>query len=162
MSIAPANRASIADGPALKLFHSTFTFGPMALSKNPLAFPTIACGWVMFGNAPTRTVFCENPSTANSTTKSKVPKTLLFIFSPVWIAMYNHGQDLLALLFRFLARLARPRTDDVGQGRVFQDASRGITYIKKHLVEGAMLGIAVNQAAQLIGIPERCEGAVNQ
>src|SRR5271166_723239 len=54
MSIAPAKRASMAEGPALKLVHCTLTCGPMALSNQPLALPTMACAWVIFGNAPTR------------------------------------------------------------------------------------------------------------
>src|SRR5258707_93970 len=56
MSIAPANKASMAAGPALKVFHSIFTPGPNAFSKNPVAFPTIAWECVMLGNAPTRIV----------------------------------------------------------------------------------------------------------
>src|SRR5437762_4481456 len=54
MSMAPEKRASIAEGPALKLVHWIFTFGPIALSNQPLAFPIIGCAWVMLGNAPTR------------------------------------------------------------------------------------------------------------
>src|SRR6185437_484007 len=55
MSIAPAKRASIAEGPALKLLHSIFTFAPMAFSNQPLALPIMGWAWVMFGKAPTRT-----------------------------------------------------------------------------------------------------------
>src|ERR1700722_5170667 len=52
--MAPAKRASMAAGPALKLVHCTLTCGPMALSNQPLALPTMACAWVMLGKAPTR------------------------------------------------------------------------------------------------------------
>src|SRR5258708_1966303 len=51
MSIAPAKSASIAAGPALHVFHSICPPGPRARSKRPLPFPTIACEWVMLGNA---------------------------------------------------------------------------------------------------------------
>src|SRR3974390_346002 len=56
ISIAPAKRASIADGPALKLVHCTLTCGPIALSNQPFALPTIAWACVILGNAPTRIV----------------------------------------------------------------------------------------------------------
>ena len=65
MSIAPANKASIAEGPALKLFHSILTCGPIAFSNQPLLLPTIACGCVMLGNAPTRMTVCA-PANAPS------------------------------------------------------------------------------------------------
>src|SRR5215469_7817849 len=69
ISIAPANNASIADGPALNDFHSILTFGPIALSHAPFALPTIACGCVMFGNAPTRTgtALCPNANPERKT-----------------------------------------------------------------------------------------------
>src|SRR5689334_19687047 len=67
MSIAPAKSASIADGPALKLFHSTLAREPIALSNQPLFFPTIACGWVMLGNAPTRMTVCAPPMAFRTT-----------------------------------------------------------------------------------------------
>src|SRR6266851_9304110 len=47
MSIAPANRASIAEGPALKLVHWIFTLEPRTFSNHPLALPTIGCACVM-------------------------------------------------------------------------------------------------------------------
>src|ERR1019366_8150905 len=58
MSIAPANKASMAEGPALKLFHSIFTPDPIDFSNHPLLLPTIAWGCVIFGNAPTRITLC--------------------------------------------------------------------------------------------------------
>ena len=51
----------MADGPALKLFHSILTLGPIAFSNHPLALPTMACGCVMLGNAPTRMTVWPNP-----------------------------------------------------------------------------------------------------
>src|SRR5581483_2047219 len=163
MSIAPAKSASIAEGPALKLFHSTFTFGPMAFSKRPFAFPTIAWGCVMFGNAPTRTVVCANPSTAN-TMNSKTPRTLLLIFSPVRIAVHDHGQHsaLVCFLAGLLTWLTDPRTNDIGQGGVLEDAGRGVPHVQEHLVQRAMFSVTINERTELVGIPEGGERAVNQ
>src|SRR5580700_1615462 len=60
MSIALANIASIADGPALNAFHSIWTPGPTAFSNWPPARPTSAWACVIFGKYPTRKVrgFC--------------------------------------------------------------------------------------------------------
>src|ERR1700687_4300331 len=97
MSMAPANRASIAEGPALKLVHCTLTCGPMALSNQPLAFPTMAWAWVMLGQAPTRMVVCALPETmATSAIKSPQANRLLTGLSPD-----DHGENA-ALIFRFL------------------------------------------------------------
>src|SRR5580704_5010332 len=68
MSIAPAKSASIAAGPALKLVHCTLTCGPIALSNQPLALPTMACACVILGNAPTRMVFAPPCAQAGSET----------------------------------------------------------------------------------------------
>src|SRR6478609_8874919 len=57
--MAPAKSASMAEGPALKLVHCTFTCGPMAFSNHPFALPTMAWAWVMLGNAPTRTTLTD-------------------------------------------------------------------------------------------------------
>src|SRR5579871_3777411 len=100
MSIAPPNKASIAAGPALKLVHCTLTPGPMALSKNPLAFPTMACAWVMLGNAPTRIVTCALPAPALHTISIRTSSFLLTLVSPD-----NHGQHRFGLV---LARRAPP------------------------------------------------------
>src|SRR5580693_1617582 len=84
MSIAPANRASIAEGPALKLFHSILTCGPMALSNHPLLLPTIACGCVMFGNAPTRTAVsapANTPSEKNTKAENRNPRLVMRLAS---------------------------------------------------------------------------------
>jgi len=65
--MAPANRASIAEGPALKLVHCTLTCGPIAFSNHPLALPTMAWACVTLGKAPTRMVLavpCAHPVTA--------------------------------------------------------------------------------------------------
>src|SRR5215467_11935165 len=97
MSIAPANSASIAVGPALKLFQSILTFGPMAFSKYPFAFPTMAWGWVMLGNAPTWITVWANAWPKNERRKPTT-RTRLFISSPVRISVDYHGQDFTLLL----------------------------------------------------------------
>src|SRR5436309_15735151 len=99
--MAPENRASIAEGPALKLFQSIFTLEPSAFSNHPLALPTIACGCVIFGNAPTRmTVPCPQPEIDRLRMKTSMIRTFLFISSPV--PVNYHGQNA-ALYFLLLA-----------------------------------------------------------
>src|SRR5271167_4151384 len=82
MSIAPANNASIAEGPALKVFQSIFTFGPMAFSNQPFAFPTMACAWVMLGNAPTRMTVWPNPGEITHKRKPTTISAVDFIAIP--------------------------------------------------------------------------------
>src|SRR5215475_5070681 len=74
MSMAPANRASIAAGPALKVFHSTLALDPRAWSKARFALPTIAWACVIFGNAPTRTVTCDCTSGAAKDNRRPITK----------------------------------------------------------------------------------------
>src|SRR5579862_12990 len=97
MSIAPANKASIADGPALKLVHCTLTCGPMALSNQPLALPTMACAWVMFGNAPTRMVvgagLCAHPENEVASQREVPTRALNRIDLLTLLASYDHGED---------------------------------------------------------------------
>src|SRR5580698_7173930 len=84
MSIAPANKASIAEGPALKLFHSILTCGPIALSNHPLLLPTIACGCVIFGNAPTRTTVWAVATALinkNKPAKKRTPRLVMALAS---------------------------------------------------------------------------------
>src|SRR5271156_1488154 len=93
MSIAPANSASMAAGPALKLVHWTLTCGPMALSNHPLALPTMACACVMLGNAPTRIVFVPPCAPAEiavaSASMSIVMQQRLFTL----LASDHHGEN---------------------------------------------------------------------
>src|SRR5215471_20125815 len=165
MSIAPANRASTAAGPALNVFHSTFTPGPIAFSKNPFALPTIAWECVMFGNAPTRMVVapCAQLVSAHATHGINSARIRLLTFLPA----HNHAQHsrflLLwsTLLFGALARARRTR-DQICQGRVLENLGRGVAYIQKYLVQRPVGLIAVNQHPQLLGIAKRSQRAVNQ
>jgi hypothetical protein len=43
---------------------------------------------------------------------------------------------------------------DVGQRGALQNFRGGVADIKKYLVKGAVVGVAVNQRTQLLGIPE--------
>src|SRR5215470_5553618 len=110
MSMAPANSASIADGPALKLFHSTLASGPMAFSNQPFDFPTIACGWVMLGNAPTRiTVWARTRGASKTATVSAITLGMLM---PALPPADHHRQHagfgfFLATLLRFCRRAIR-------------------------------------------------------
>src|SRR5580698_5690964 len=101
MSMAPANRASMAAGPALKLVHCTLTWGLMALSKNPFALPTMACAWVMLGNAPTRIVFalpCPHAAIeVMRKAKTQTAERLITLGSS-----NHHGEDAGRLIFLLL------------------------------------------------------------
>ncbi len=56
--MAPENSASIAAGPALNVFASSFVL-PRDCWKKPLFTPTSAGAWVMFGKYPSRMVFAS-------------------------------------------------------------------------------------------------------
>src|ERR1019366_6660311 len=168
MSIAPANKASIAEGPALKLFHSILTWGPIAFSNHPLCLPTIACGCVILGNAPTRMTVWAPANAPNKKPKQAETKTLRLVMA---LASRQHRQHTgLGLLL--LAGLPvdgprtrtsrRPTADQVGQRRILQNPGGLIPPFQKHLVQGTMVRVAIDQSAQLIRIPQRCERPVNQ
>src|SRR5215469_7832638 len=98
MSIAPAKRASIAEGPALKLVHCTLTCGPIALSNQPLPLPTIACAWVILGKAPTRTTVgfpsAQAAEAIKTNTNSANRKRLVTL-----LASYHHGENAGGIFF---------------------------------------------------------------
>ena len=101
MSIAPANSASIAEGPALKLVHCTFTCGPMALSNQPFALPTMACACVMLGNAPTRIVLalpCAHPDTTAANHRPTATR-IFYLFLLTSGASNHHGEDAGGFFF---------------------------------------------------------------
>src|SRR3989475_9684795 len=117
MSIAPANRASIADGPALKLVHWILTFDPIPFSNQPLALPIIGCAWVILGNAPTRIVVWarRTPENRQRTARTQTVRTQipllpqshrLRIFAPR-TSMDHHRQD--SGFFGFFLALAAGR-----------------------------------------------------
>src|SRR5438105_11088849 len=137
MSIAPANRASIADGPALKLFQSILTFEPMARSNHPLALPAIACGCVILGNAPTRMTVCAHAEVSRLVKNAKISSTRLLIFSPV--PVHDHWQQ--ATWFRFFLALTFPFSilaiHDVGQSGVLKNLCRRVSHVQKHSIQRA-------------------------
>src|SRR5581483_1873379 len=92
--MAPANSASIADGPALKLFQSILTCGPMALANQPFALPIMACECVILGKAPTRIVVCWATTSLTNRRTNKTANNLIFI-GPV--APMNHHRKYAAL-----------------------------------------------------------------
>src|SRR5271166_5415606 len=101
MSIAPANKASIAEGPALKLFHSILTWGPIAFSNQPLFLPTIACGCVILGNAPTRmTVWAAANAPSRKTKQADIRKLHLVMT----LASHQHREHT-RLVFLLLGDL---------------------------------------------------------
>src|ERR1039458_3318667 len=173
ISIAPANKASIAEGPALKLFHSTLTCGPIAFSNHPLLLPTIACGCVMLGNAPTRITLCalaKVPRKINNPTQTKRLR-LVMAHSP------RRCRQHIGLGFLFLAgfrvgglsvdgfrmRVFRGSTaDQVGQRRILQNLCSRIPHFQENFVQRAVVRIAIDQKPQLVRIAERRKRPVNQ
>src|SRR5438128_5623151 len=174
MSIAPANRASIADGPALKLVHWILTFDPIPFSNQPLALPIIGCAWVILGNAPTRIVVWarRTPENRQRTARTQPVRTQipllpqshrLRIFAP-WISVDHHWQD--SGFFGFFLALAAGRfralPNNVSQRSVLENLGCGIANIEEHLVKRTVLSIAINQAAKLFGVAERRQWAIDQ
>src|ERR1700726_3752837 len=162
--MAPPNKASMAAGPALKLVHCTLTCGPMALSKKPLALPTMACACVMLGNAPTRIVVCAGLDAATpSAIRSTMRKRLLTLLAPD-----NHGQNAAFLFFFLLgSTLAFGGTrgcagDEIRKSGVFQNLCSRVAHVEKHLIERAVRQIAVDEHAQLFGVGKRRHRAVDQ
>src|ERR1700683_271440 len=166
--MAPANKASIAEGPALKLVHCTLTCGPIALSIHPLALPTIAWACVTLGKAPTRMVFAlpwAGAETDAARLRASPNQKDLFTL----VASDDHGENTTCFfLLRAALRLAAFSStwggtlNQLRQGCMFQDFRSRISHVKEHLIEGAMWQVAVDQSAQLIGIGERRKRAVNQ
>src|SRR5215469_5203708 len=87
----------MADGPALKLVHCTLTCGPIALSNHPLALPTMACAWVMLGNAPTRRAACALAEAVNA---NHIRVTVGHLVTRT--ASDHHGKDASRFLLLFL------------------------------------------------------------
>src|SRR3989442_14264324 len=147
MSIAPANRASIADGPALKLVHWILTFDPIPFSNQPLALPIIGCAWVILGNAPTRIVVWarRTPENRQRTARTQTVRTQtpllpqshrLRIFAPR-TSMDHHRQD--SGFFGFFLALAAGRfrapPHNVSHRKVVPELCFGIADIKEHPVK---------------------------
>src|SRR5205823_13625731 len=76
-------------------------------------------------------------------------------------AMYNHGQYAGFSLFS-APSLSWRWVDNVCDGCALENFCRGIANVKKNLVERPVLRVAINQAAQLIGIAEWRQLPVNQ
>src|SRR5882672_1601379 len=149
MSIAPANNASIAEGPALKVFQSIVTFGPMRFSNHPLALPTIACAWVMLGNAPTwMTVCAEAAVPANSIKIAAMRLRLVMALSPTGMQRQRQNGGLCLFLFTAAAAGAGGRfVHQVGERCVVKDLGGRIADIEKHLIERPVIGITGDEAA---------------
>src|SRR6266566_6835639 len=76
----------------------------------------------------------------------------LRIFAP-WISVDHHWQD--SGFFGFFLALAAGRfralPNNVRQRSVLENLGCGIANIQEHLIERAVLGIAINQAEKLFG-----------
>ncbi len=138
----------------------------MALSKKPLAFPTIACACVILGNAPTRMVLASPCAQAavKEMEKSRIPRIDCLL---TLVSSDHHGEDAGGIFFRifqFLATFAGRHVagNEIGKCCVFENARRRIANVEKNLVERAMRQIAVDQFAKMFGVAERSEGTVDQ
>src|SRR5205807_10341439 len=81
----------------------------------------------------------------------------LRIFAP-WISVDHHWQD--SGFFGFFLALAAGRfralpAHNISQGSMFKKFGCGIVDTEEHLVKSAVVGIAINQAAKLVGLGER-------
>src|ERR1700690_626160 len=98
---------------------------------------------------------------ASQTTSPRSEPLLTFASSD------DHGEDagrFFLLVLLALGALAGTRSidDQVSQSGVVEDTGRGIADVEKDLIKGAMRKIVVNQFAQLFGVAEGGERAVNQ
>src|SRR5438132_2618772 len=78
-------------------------------------------------------------------------------------AVNHHRQDPNVRLF--LAALLPTgwrRTYDIGERSAFEDLGSRVADVEKHLVERPVLGVAVDQDAQLFRIAKRRQRAINQ
>src|SRR5579872_5771249 len=123
----------MAEGPALKLVHCTLTCGPMAFSNQPLALPTMACGCVTLGNAPTRITVCADAAQTVRELNSSPVKNRRITSPPP----DHHGQN--AGFFFFLPGPLAPAAwaalpYQIRQSRIFQNVRRRIANIQKQLI----------------------------
>src|SRR2546427_4001422 len=163
MSMAPANRASIADGPALKLVHWILTFDPIPFSNQPLALPIIGCAWVILGNAPTRIVVWarRTPENRQRTARTQTVRTQipllpqshrLRIFAP-WISVDHHWQD--SGFFGFFLALAAGRfrapPPKINPRRVVGKLCCGVAHNQEHPLKSAGATISLYTAPHCVG-----------
>src|SRR5579871_720457 len=168
--MAPAKRASIAEGPALKLVHCTLTCGPMAFSKKPLALPTMACACVMLGNAPTRMVLgapCAKAAIAEKSVQTNPMIFLVTVFLVSLGASDHHGQNAGGILRLLSAQTAlggsRVLVDNkIRESGVVENVGGRVTDVQKYLVESSVREITVNEFAQVVGVAKRGEGTVDE
>src|SRR5581483_1442101 len=163
MSIAPANKASMADGPALKVFQSIFVCCPMALSNQPFALPIMACGCVMLGKAPTRiTAFCPKETPVACATKSPRTAKNLALMRPL-ASVNHHGKNAcFGFLTLTLLIAAFGFFHNVGESGTFLDLCDRIPHLQKDLVQLAMRQVAIDQVPQRFGVAKRRQRPIDQ
>src|SRR5947209_10608945 len=164
MSIAPANSASMAAGPALKLFHSIFACGPTAFSNQPLALPIMACGCVMLGKAPTRiTTSCAPHCAIPASTNAKTASSRLRVFIRAPVAAHDHRKYArLGLLARPLVVSGLGSIRDVSKAGALENLGGCVAHLQENFVESTMRNIPINLVAQRICVSQRGQRTVDE
>ena len=75
--------------------------------------------------------------------------------------MNHHGQNTW-LVFLLFGSWGFGPLDDVGERGVLKNFRGGVAYVQKYLVKRPVFGVTIDEAAQLFGVAERSEGAVDQ
>src|SRR5271167_2088461 len=81
------------------------------------------------------------------------------------LASNHHGEDAGRIFLLALAALAGARAtvdDQIRESRVVEDTRCRVSDVEKHLVQGAVRQIAVDQFTQLLGVAEGRQRTVNQ
>ena len=81
-------------------------------------------------------------------------------------AVRGHGQYFRRIFFVSCDATSQPLRggvlNDVSQGSVLQNLCRRVANVQKHLVQGPVLDIVLDQVAQLLGVAKGRQGPVNQ
>src|SRR5216683_6827379 len=116
----------------------------------------------MLGNAPTRMAVCAKLETAEQAARSNPARRRLFTF----VASDDHGQH--TSFFFLLGRTpafggTRGCTgDQVRERSVIQNVRHRIAHVEEDLIERAVREIAVDEYAELFGVGERGQRAIDQ
>src|SRR5260370_38259862 len=116
----------------------------------------------MLGTAPTwMAVWAEAAIPTNSNTIAAIKLRLVMTLFPA--SMERHRQHAGFPLFLLVATPGAGRfVHQIGESCVVEDFGGGVAHVEEYLVERAMIGIARDQAAQLLRIADRRARTTNQ